>query len=176
MRALADEARLREFMRALGAAAEQEGRVYFAGGATAVLMGWRSSTIDADISVVPETDAVFRALPALKERLRLNVELASPAHFIPELPGWADRSPFIAREGRLSFHHYDLYSQALAKIERGHARDKGDVAEMLARGLVERARLRELFEAIVPGLHRYPAIDPPSFRRALDDALTSRTA
>jgi hypothetical protein len=174
MRALADEARLREFMRELGAAAEQDGRVYFTGGATAVLMGWRSSTIDADIRLVPESDAVFRAIPALKERLRLNVELASPADFIPELPGWADRSPFIAREGRLSFHHYDLYSQALAKIERGHARDKGDVAEMLARGLVEPERLRALFEAIVPRLDRYPAIDPPSFRRALDEALAAR--
>jgi hypothetical protein len=92
VRALADQARLREFMRELGAAAEQDGRVYFTGGATAVLMGWRSSTIDADIRLVPESDAVFRAIPALKERLRLD---------------------------------------------------------------------------------RYPAIDPPSFRRALDEALAA---
>jgi hypothetical protein len=171
VRALADEARLREFMRALGRAAEQEGRVYFTGGATAVLLGWRESTLDADIRIVPEADAVFRAIPALKERLRLNVELAWPPDFIPELPGWAERSPFIAREGRLSFHHYDFYAQALAKIERGHARDRADVAEMLSRGLVQPARLRELFEEIAPRLERYPAIDPASFRRALDEAL-----
>ena len=174
MRALADETRLRQFMKDLGAAAEDDGRVYFTGGATAVLMGWRASTIDADIRVVPESDAVFRAIPALKERLQLNVELASPSDFIPELPGWADRSPFIVREGRLSFHHYDFYSQVLAKVERGHTRDKADVAAMLDRGLVEAPRLRELFEAIVPRLVRYPAIDPPSFRRALDEALAAR--
>jgi len=100
------------------------------------------------------------------------VELASPADFIPALPGWEERSPFIAREGRLSFHHYDFYSQALAKIERGHARDKADVAEMLARGLVEPGRLRALFEAILPRLDRYPAIDPASFRNALAEALS----
>ena len=174
MRALVDDARLREFIRELGRAAEEEGRVYFTGGATAVLLGWRTSTIDADIRIVPETDAVFRAIPALKERLRLNVELASPPDFIPELPGWPDRSPFIARDGRLSFHHFDFYSQALAKIERGHARDRADVAEMLARGLVDPARLRAFFEAIVPRLDRYPAIDPPSFRRAVDEALDAR--
>ena len=174
MRSLTDEARLREFMRELGRAADGETRVYFTGGATAVLMGWRDSTLDADIRIVPDSDAVFRAIPALKERLHLNVELASPADFIPELPGWSDRSPFIAREGMVSFHHYDFYSQALAKIERGHERDRGDVAEMLARGLVEPARLRELFEAIVPRLDRYPAIDPPSFRRALDATLATR--
>ena len=35
-------------------------------------------------------DALFRALPRLKEELRINVEIASPAHFIPELPGWRE--------------------------------------------------------------------------------------
>lgn len=48
---------------------------------------------------------------------------ASTEQFIPELPGWRERSPFIRREGRISFNHYDLHAQALAKIERGHERD-----------------------------------------------------
>jgi Nucleotidyltransferase of unknown function (DUF6036) len=171
MRQLTDAARLRRFMQALGAEADREGRVYFTGGATAVLLGWRPTTIDADISIVPESDRLLRALSHLKESLHMNVELASPAHFIPELPGWEPRSPFIAREGKLSFHHYDLYSQALAKIERGHARDRQDVQEMLDRRLVDRARLLELFAQIEPELYRYPALDPPSFRRAVEEAL-----
>ena len=37
---------------------------------------------------------------------------------------------------------------------------------MLTRGLVESARLHELFEAIEPSLYRYPAVDPAAFRRA----------
>jgi hypothetical protein len=98
----------------------------------------------------------------------------SPAHFIPELPGWRERSLLIERQGRVSFYHYDPYSQALAKIERGHAKDRADVAELLARGLVEPQRLRELFEAVVPRLHRYPAIDPASFRKRLDEALRGK--
>ena len=171
MRELTDAECLRRFMHALGAEAERETRVYFTGGATAVLIGWRRTTIDADIAIVPESDRLLRALPGLKESLRMNVELASPAHFIPELPGWEQRSPFIAREGKLSFHHYDLYAQALAKIERGHTLDRQDVAEMLRRGLVEPARLREFFAEIEPKLYRYPAIDPASFGRAVDEAL-----
>lgn len=54
MRELADEAHIDRFMRTLGPAARSEGRVYLTGGATAVLYGWRESTIDVDIKVVPD--------------------------------------------------------------------------------------------------------------------------
>ena len=123
MRKLADLDRIRRFMRAVGRAAPVETRLYFTGGATAVLLGWRSTTVDVDIRFFPETDQVFRAVPRLKEDLEINVELASPADFIPELPGWRERSLFADREGRMSFYHYDPYSQALAKIERRHSQD-----------------------------------------------------
>lgn len=171
MRALADDQRIHLFMRALGAASPAEARVYFTGGATAVLHGWRASTIDVDIRIVPEHDALFRAIPLLKEELQINVELASPDQFIPVKDGWEERSPFVGREGRVSFHHFDLYAQALSKIERGHAQDVEDVQEMLNRGLVERGALRAYFDAIAPRLYRYPALDPPAFRQAVDDAL-----
>src|SRR6185369_4675973 len=94
---------LREFMKSLAAEARTSARVYLVGGATAVLLGWRDSTIDVDLKFVPESDEILRSLPALKERLHLNIELASPADFIPELPGWEDRSKFIQQEGKLSF-------------------------------------------------------------------------
>ena len=171
MRALTDGARLQAFMRALGREARSDARVYFTGGVSAVLLGWRAATIDADVRIVPDRDELLRAIPALKERLRINVELASPPDFVPELPGWPDRSPFIAREGLVSFHHFDFYSQALSKIERGHAQDRSDVGAMLDAALVEPRRLRELFASVEGELHRYPAIDPASLRRALDEAL-----
>ncbi|MFQ5789181.1 MAG: DUF6036 family nucleotidyltransferase [Acidobacteriota bacterium] len=168
MRRLADAERIRRFIRALGPEARRDTRLYFTGGATAVLLGWRPSTIDVDVRFFPESDRLFRALPELKEALQINVELASPADFIPELPGWEDRSLFIAREGKLSFYHYDLYAQALAKIERGHSQD---VHEMLRRGLVEPHKALRYLEAIEPQLYRYPAIDPASFRRAAAEIL-----
>ena len=171
MRALVDAERLRTFLKALGREAEADAWVYLTGGATAVLEGWRASTIDIDLKLVPELDSLFRAIPRLKESLNVNVELASPADFIPELPGWQDRSPFVCREGRVSFHHYDLYAQALAKIERAHEQDVKDVQEMLRRGLVDTARAWDLFAAIEPRLYRYPALDPKAFRAGVTKAL-----
>lgn len=44
MRKLADSTRIEQFMRELGRAVEVEGRIYLAGGATAVLYGWRATT------------------------------------------------------------------------------------------------------------------------------------
>lgn len=171
MREPVDRARVRRLMDALGRAAGGAAHVYLVGGTTAVLVGWRASTVDVDMVVRPEDDALLRALPALKESLRMNVELASPADFIPVPPGWEDRSPVVARVGRVTFHHFDLYAQALAKVERGHAKDVADVREMVARGLVEPGHAREYFARIEPELHRFPAIDPPSFRRAVETAF-----
>jgi hypothetical protein len=172
MRRLVDEEGIRRFMRALGAVAERDVRLYFTGGATAVLLGWRPSTVDIDIKVDPERDEIFRAIPKLKDQLQVNVELASPDGFIPPLPGWQDRSSFIGREGHLSFYHYDFYSQALAKVERGHSQDRVDVREMLERGLIDPEELLRRFIQIEPELYRYPAIDPGSFRKAVEEVVS----
>ena len=171
MRTLADAATIRRFMRELGEAADISAQVFLTGGATAVLIGWRASTIDVDVKIVPESDRIFRAIPALKERLHLNVELASPDDFIPVPPGWEERSPFIAQEGRLAFHHFDLYAQALAKLERGHTQDVADVHEMLRRELIVTAQARAYFDRLERDLYRYPAVDPATFRAAVDAAL-----
>lgn len=176
MRQLTDAARLREFMRLLGRRTRAAGRVYLVGGACAVLHDWRATTIDIDLDLDPGLDALLREIPAIKEDLQVNVELASPAHFIPELPGWRDRSPFVVREGTLDFHHYDFYAQALSKIERAHDRDVQDVREMAARGLIEPHRLTGFFDLIEPQLYRYPAIDGASFRGAVAGTVRALTA
>jgi hypothetical protein len=172
MRRPVDAEKVRRFMRALGPEAEKDIRLYFTGGTTAVLFGWRSSTVDIDLKLEPDSDRVLRALPRLKETLEVNVELAAPDHFIPEVPGWKDRSVFIGREGRISFYHYDLYSQALSKIERGHSMDLADVGTMVEEGLIDRQELLRRFEQIEPNLHTFPAIDPVSFRKAVEDLVS----
>lgn len=162
---------IERFMKALGHTGQTNARIYFVGGVSAVLLGWRESTIDIDLKLVPEANEILKALPDLKERLQINVELASPDDFIPPLPGWEDRSGFIAREGGIDFFHYDFYAQALAKIERGHNTDLLDVQQMIDRGLVEPSRLLEYFSRIEDQLYKYPAIDPKSFRRAVEKLI-----
>lgn len=171
MRQLIDAARLRTFLAELGKVSRELTRVYLTGGGTAVLIGWRESTVDVDLVFAPDRDELLRAIPTLKDRLQLNVKLASPAHFIPELPGWEARSLFVGREGALEVYHDDPYAQALAKVERGHARDQDDVRELVARGLVDPALARELYVAIEPALYRYPALDPRRFRVKVEAAF-----
>lgn len=168
MRRPVDAERVRRFMAALGREARIEMRVYLVGGATAVIFGWRETTIDIDVKLVPEDDGVLRAIARLKDELEVNVELASPDAFIPEVPGWEARSPFASREGRISFHHYDPYSQALAKLERSHQKDLGDVRAMRDARLIDGQRLLQHFREIEPNLYRFPAIDPRAFRRAVE--------
>ena len=171
MRQRVTASRLNEFMKALGAEASTAVRVFLVGGATAVLIGWRDSTVDIDLKIVPDSDRILRSLPALKERLQMNVELAAPDDFIPALPGWEERSKFIKQEGRLAFLHYDFYGQALAKIERGHDIDIQDLQEMIQRRLIEPNRLLELFTAIEDQLYKYPAIHGATFRRQVEHAV-----
>jgi hypothetical protein len=168
MREKVTAARLQEFMKALGNTVVLPARIFLVGGATAVLCGWRDSTIDIDLKAIPDSDEILRSLPALKERLRVNIELASPDDFIPELPSWQERSRFIRQEGKLTFLHYDFYAQALAKIERGHRVDLLDVQKMIQNGFVESERLLAYFSQIEENIYKYPALDPQKFRNAVE--------
>lgn len=159
---------------ALDAAAEQDGVCYLVGGATAVLSGWRSTTIDVDLKLVPDQDSVLRAIPGLKNELQVNVELASPGDFIPLPAGWEERSPIAERGKRLIFRHFDPYSQALAKLERDHARDRTDVRALIRTGLVDPERLWSYYQEIEPELYRFPAVDPPSLRARVEEARALR--
>ena len=132
MRARADADSIRALARELGSVAREQTTLYLTGGATAVLEGWRANTVDVDIRLEPDSDALLRRIAQLKEELDLNIELASPPDFIPELPGWRERSPFAFSEGRVHVRHFDPYSQTLSKIERGFAHDLEDVAAMVA--------------------------------------------
>jgi len=161
--------KLQALMEAFGKRVKTAGRIYLTGGATALLHGWRQMTIDVDLKADPEPQGFFEAIATIKDELSINIELASPSDFIPELPDWKSRSIFIARHGLIDFYHYDPYSQALSKLERGHTRDLADVKAMLDIGLIRSTTLLAFFEEIEPRLIRYPALDPKSFRASVMD-------
>jgi hypothetical protein len=165
MRELVTRETLERFMDELGRRSSLPTRIFFTGGATAVLHGWRESTIDIDLFIDEETEDVLRHVPSLKEELQVNVELAAPHDFIPPITNWRERSPSIGRHGSIDFFHYDYESQALSKLERSHERDIRDVRMMAKQGLIEPQRLIERFEELRDRLHRYPAVDAESFER-----------
>ncbi len=171
MRETADADRIRRLARELGRVVPAGTRMYLTGGATAVLEGWRESTVDVDVRFEPDSDAALTRIRDLKEELSLNVELASPLDFLPPLDGWQERSRFRFREGNLEVFDFDPYSQALAKLERGFELDLEDVRSMVSSDQVDPKRLLQLCEAIESELFRFPTVDPESLRLAVE-ALT----
>jgi hypothetical protein len=168
VREAADTGRIRALARELGRVVPHGTRMYLTGGATAVLEGWRESTVDIDVRFEPDSDAALSRIRDLKEELAVNVELASPLDFLPALNDWRDRSRFRFREGNLEVFDFDPYSQALSKLERGFDLDLDDVTNMVRSGQVEPGKLLELFEGIEPELFRFPAVDPAVLRAAVE--------
>jgi hypothetical protein len=159
-------------MRTLGSRTDVETTCYLAGGASAVIVGWRDATVDIDVLFAPQNDQLLRAIPELKEQLELNVELAFPGDFVPMPGGWEERSAFVERVGTVTFRNVDFYAQALAKLERGHDRDLADVEAMISRELIDPLQLRAFLAEIEPELYRFPAIDPRAFRAAVEEATS----
>ena len=169
MRKTLDRSLLEDALWELGHLAKGPGSVYLTGGACALMFGWRASTVDVNLRLDPEPQGVFEGTRTLKQRMHINIELASPSDFIPELPHWRTRSVFIATFSHVSFYHYDLYAQALAKLERGHDRDLYDVRMMQRDDLIQIEQLVDLFEQIAPRLIRYPSLDEGEFRHKVMD-------
>jgi hypothetical protein len=162
-----DRSRLRDVLDALGRACRGPGTAYLTGGATALLEGWRNATVDLDLKLDPEPEGVFAAIARIKEELDVNVELASPDDFLPQLADWREQSPLVGRFGPLEVRHYDLRAQALAKLSRGFERDVADVQAMLDRQLVTCDALRSALAQMEPRLERFPRVSAPELKHRL---------
>ena len=92
-----------KIFRSLADYAKGPGCIYITGGTSAVLLGWRKSTIDIDLKLMPEPMGIFEAIREVKNSLNVNIELASPDDFIPALPGWQRRSVYISTYNGVEF-------------------------------------------------------------------------
>jgi hypothetical protein len=165
VRATAERERIERLLVALGRRVRGEHTLYLAGGSSAVIEGWRQSTIDVDLRPEPDSDELLRALSALKDELDVNVETASPLDFLPPLAGWREHSPYVASYGSVHVRHMDFRLQALAKLERASEQDLEDVSAMLHRGLVTTEQLIASLAEMEPSFYRFPALDGAGFTR-----------
>jgi hypothetical protein len=148
-----DSRRIAEFLARLAERFRGRGRLYLVGGATVVYENYRAQTLDIDLSIEAEPADEARLVQAirdLKDSLNVNVELVSPADFIPLPAGYKERSQFIGRFGTLDVFHFDLYSTALSKIARGSEQDFADVLALLRRGRIDWPELERFFNEILP--------------------------
>lgn len=72
-----DRGRIERLMEAFARVASGNLRVYFVRGTTAVLMGWRDSTIDVDFVMRPEDDAILPAIDPASFRRAVEAVFAS---------------------------------------------------------------------------------------------------
>jgi hypothetical protein len=159
-------------MKAIARSAPRRGsyRVFFVGGGTAVLMGWRASTIDVDLYT--DNDAIFRNVQGLKEELQLSIDFVRPEDFVPPLAGSSDRHVLIEVIGKVSFYHYDPYAQLLSKVVRGFSRDMQDARSFLASGMVDATRFRSLVRGIPnAAFAKYPSVSRQAVLGAVDEFL-----
>ena len=165
---------LRALMRDLARSAvnEEHYSVFLVGGGTAVLNGWRDSSIDVDL--YSPRDGIFDDVQAIKERLQLNIETVRPEDFVPPLAGSEDRHVLIETIGRVTFYHYDPYAQLFSKVVRGFERDLIDAQAFVGSRMVDAVRFRSLVWAIPDAAwSKYPRLSPGAVRQAVDDFLSA---
>jgi Nucleotidyltransferase of unknown function (DUF6036) len=147
-----DRQRITEFLTKLGERYRGRARLYLVGGTTIVFENYRTQTLDIDLTfeVEPADESrLVQAIRELREDLNINVEQVSPGDFIPLPAGYQNRGEFVGRFGGLDVFHFDLYSTALSKVERGSEQDFADVLSLLQAGRIEWAKLRDFFTEIL---------------------------
>lgn len=157
LRQKVDRERIKDFFKKLGQRFRQEGKIYLVGGTTLVFEQLREQTVDIDvvIEVTPKYhDQLIQAIRSLKDDLSVNVEEASPGDFIPLPKGFEERHQFVERFGSIDVFHFDLYSTALSKIERGRTQDIEDVLELLRKNKIGWKQLEIYFQEILPQMGR----------------------
>lgn len=170
---------IERFLRELGQAIHEPGRVYLTGGAALVHAGIRglgATTVDIDLALaVPDEHAMQMAIRRLITTLGVNVELAGPGDFIPLPSGWETASHYVGHYGALEVFYLDFTTLALAKIARSTSRDLADLELLAAQGRIERSQLETAYAEIRPqlGFGRFFHLDPEQFDRKLH-AVTQR--
>ncbi|MEP7200484.1 MAG: DUF6036 family nucleotidyltransferase [Chloroflexota bacterium] len=164
--------RIEQFLRRLGEIFRHPARIYLVGGTTLVYEGFREQSLDVDLTFTV-ADAhhaeLVRAIRELKDALSINIEEVSPADFIPLPSGYAERAQFVGRYGQLNVFHFDLYSVALSKIERGSQLDFADVLALLQSSRIAMDSLQRYFDEIsVRYGEQSLRQDPVRFRRNFD--------
>jgi hypothetical protein len=157
MRPPIDRLRVHYFLVKLGMTFRHPARMYLVGGTTLVYEGLREQSLDIDIhyEVADQHEAEFSdAVRRLKDELQINVEHSSPGDFIPLPAGWKDRAKYVGRFGLVDVFHFDLYSTALSKIDRGREGDFQDVLALLHSKQIDYDELKQAYDNIMPRMMR----------------------
>jgi hypothetical protein len=145
--------RIEDFLRWLGNHYRRPARLYLVGGTTIVYEGLRLQTLDIDLAIevaAGDHGELLAVLREARDTLDINIEEAAPSDFIPLPDGYAGRHQYVGRYGQVDVFHFDLYSMALSKIERGRRQDQLDVLALLESNRLSWDRLQAMYSEILP--------------------------
>jgi len=169
---LVDANQLRDFLKRLGECYRHAGVVYLVGGSSLILVAAKESTFDIDLKFevdVAHHSEFIGCLRRLSREMSLSIEEASPDEFLPLPKGYQDRRVYIGRYGSLDIFHFDFYSVALGKLQRGNEKDYADVVNMVRAGVIELQRLEQYFEEVLPQINSFSLrTDPENFKRKFE--------
>lgn len=152
MRHFSQSHHIREFMKSLDEMSSDFSlpliRCYFSGGGTAVLMGWRESTIDIDIFLTDDkgqdaSGPYASHIEKLKNKLQINIEFASPLLFIPVSHDWQKEAIYIQKFQRVAYFHFPLVYQLISKILRGYETDLQDAHNIIEHQNISQTKVLE---------------------------------
>ncbi len=183
MRDHAERERIERFLRALGRRIHFPIRLYLVGGSIIVDLGLRQATVDVDYVVEADDPRALeefeRIVPQLKNELRINVEPASPADFLP-IPAHAlAQSAYVRSYGNVHIYYYDLPSTIVSKAARGAERDIADIESLIQAGAVSWDEIESRWQEIRAsprGWLRHNPNDVEHRLHALRERIGSRTA
>ena len=161
MRNMATKADIENFLIALGKTFRKPGRLYLAGGAALVHMGFRSgSTMDIDVVIqTANEDSMVTAIRRIIEQMQINIEFSSPGDFIPLPTQWEAHARYIGRYGSVEVFYFDFYSLALSKISQGSDRDLLDVKLLMQQKVIVLEELDAAYNEVLPHMGKRPYIN-----------------
>jgi hypothetical protein len=155
---LVDAQILVAFLQHLGKSYQHTGTIYLVGGSSLLLVTSKASTFDIDLqfSIPVEYHAEFiECIHRISREMQIPIEQASPDEFIPLPAGYENRHRYIGRYGNLEVFHFDFYSVALGKLNRGTEKDFSDIAQMIQAGVIRLPELETYFQEILPKLDSF---------------------
>ena len=171
MPADADRAHIERLLEAPGRRVRNPHTVHLVDGTSAVLVGWRDSTRDIDVRPEPDSDQLLEALSELKDQLDVNIELASPLDYLPDLPGWPDRSPYQGRYGQIDVRTSTSACRRWRSSSGASIRTWSTSEPRSTRGLASADELESGWRQMQDRLFRFPSVNAEGVGRRLRDVL-----
>ena|SRR3989304_7429171 len=97
----------------------------------------------------------IECIRSISREMQIPVEQASPDEFLPLPSGYENRHRYIGRYGNLEVFHFDFYSVALGKLNRGTEKDFSDVTQMVQVGVIRFSELEGYLQEILPKLETF---------------------